>query len=124
MLEKELMKNLLTVAMEYPGDFEKGDFYCPQNLLKNAVATQPPPKPSLTGEWNAETNKVVLVTDAAEFRMQRRNTGTEEWEDNVANATGPLELGDMAPGSYDYQVIAVSAAGESEPSDPVTVVVP
>jgi hypothetical protein len=123
-LEREAQLTLLAVAAQFLGDFEKMDFYCPQNLLRNPVATTPPPKPSLSGEWNAETSKVLLVSDAAEFRVQRRNTGTEEWEDNIANATSPLELGDMAPGSYDYRVIAVNAAGESEPSDPVTVVVP
>jgi hypothetical protein len=117
---------VLNLALKFPNDEAKFNQYVPEGLLEDAQDQAPPPKPTLSGEWVDEISKIRLVSDAAEFRVQRRMTGAgdEAWEDNVANATSPLELGDMAPGSYDYRVIAVNAAGESEPSDPVTVVVP
>ncbi len=110
-LKVELFKNVLSIALLYPGRPEKIDLLCPQQHLKNRAAPTTPGTTMLSaGPFDAETKQTVFTmtaTDAERFRLLRRMMGGPELtmiaeEIAAVDGTGTYTDTMVAPGIYDY----------------------
>lgn len=129
-LEMQLYKNILTVALEYPGDFAKCDYYFPQQYLRRPSTSPTPEQAILTGDpFNSAARTVTLhgSSDGAEsIRFERRMQGENDWSaiatvvavDGIADHVDTLSN----DGSYEYRAIGVRGAAEGAPSATLVVV--
>ena len=104
-LRLELYKNVLTIALQYPGQPDKCDLYCPQQYLRGTRTPGAPGDATLSaGAWNSTTHIVTLTMqadDATVFTLQRRLVGAPTFEtvldDISADADGNATYDDEIP---------------------------
>jgi len=129
-LEMQLYKNILTVALQYPGDFTKCDYYFPQQYLRRPSNSPTPEQAILTGDpFNSTARTVTLhgSADGAEsIRFERRMQGENDWSPiaTVAAVDGIADHVDTLAndGTYEYRAIGVRGAAEGAASATLVVV--
>jgi hypothetical protein len=123
-LALQLQKDVLTAALQFPGDFHKCNYYFPQQLLRRPSPRTVPDQATLTADpFNATTRKIVLhgSADGAEkIRFLRRMAGETDFSliTEITAEEGSADYEDTlsASGDFEYQAIGVRGAAEGEPS--------
>lgn len=121
-----LFRVLLNLALKFPNDEAKFAQYVPEHLLEDATPATPPGKPTLTGEFvGSGVNHLDFQAEGAvTYKILFRAEEDPEFSVAAEGIEGnTYDHGDRVPGTYHYKVVAVNAAGESEESDVVTLVV-
>jgi hypothetical protein len=129
-LALQLYKNVLTVALQFPGDFAKCDYYFPQQYLRRPSAPATPDKAVLTADpFDSATRKATLHGSAngAEFiRFERRMQGENDWSEiaNVEAEDGSADFDDtlVNNGTFEYRAFGLRGTVEGEPSTVLVVV--
>ncbi|MBI3878614.1 MAG: hypothetical protein HY301_00920 [Verrucomicrobia bacterium] len=129
-LKLELFRNLLTLALMFPGDIAKCDLYCPQHLLRNPQHANTPGDATLNaGAYNAGTQHLTLSMHSAgatTFDLGRRTVGEPDFTiiatDLAASTGGNATYQDtIAPGDYEYRAVPKKNGVAGNESDIVTV---
>jgi hypothetical protein len=124
-LQLELFKNLLTLALAFPGQVGQAALYCPQHLLEDHPAEEGPGAAVLSlASYNAQTNQASLsmaAENAESFTLKRRLVGEPEFTVLAAVIPAANEAAnyiDLVPveGAYEYVVVPVNSAGAGEAS--------
>ena len=131
-LERQLQKNLLTIAIEFMGDPAKAELYCPQEYLRNRAVPVTPGATTLSaGPFNGETGETVFTMaaqDAEVFRLLRRLMGEADFTviaENIEAVDGTGTFTDTMPGqggTFEYVAEALNGTRVGERSGIVTVV--
>jgi hypothetical protein len=129
-LALQLYKNVLTVALEYPGDFAKCDYYFPQQYLRRPSAPTVPDQAVLTADpFDSGTRKAGLhgsANGAETIRFERRMQGENDWSEIavVAADEGSADYEDTLAnnGTFEYRAFGLRGTAEGEPSAVLVVV--
>jgi len=121
-----LSKSALFCAYTFFEDMDKAHSLLPLDLLRNRVP-QPPATPVASIAWDVDASAVLgnVTSERADtIRSLRSGNGGVSYDDDGTFPPGAFERRDMSPGTYLYQFIGVNEAGESDPSEPIEIVVP
>lgn len=128
-LEADLFKNLLTLALNFPGDEDKFTMYVPEYLLlPNQSAGTLPELASLASNYSGGLSVPLTLhaEGATHFQLSRRMVGevdftplTDVPADANSNATYTDTL--PAPGHYEYQTLGQNDTGDGPESNIVLV---
>ena len=126
----ELHINVCTLSLLYPGDLDKGAYYCPQDKLDGRAASVTPGATTLSaGPCDPQTHQVVLTmatADAETFTVKRRVIGEADFTViaegiEAVDGTGTFTDTLAAPGTYEYVASAFAGTREGAPSGLVSV---
>jgi hypothetical protein len=125
-LQLELFKNLLTLALAFPNDMDKANMYCPQYLLEEPVSSLPPQAQFTLAESPAAGGvHLKFVADGATSFLLEHKGPADLVFAPIATVLEEGEFSDtgLAGGTHEYRVTPRNSRGAGPVSQTVSLVV-